>query len=216
MKTVIAIDGPAASGKSSVARVIARRLGFHYVNSGAFYRGITWWVRHRGIDPSASEAITSALAEARLDSGFDHGDAFLRIDDLDAAPYLQEEAVNSSVSAVSQVAAVREVLLRHLRQLADDHDVVMEGRDIGSVVFPGTPYKFYIDASPEVRQQRRQAQGQQDEVAVRDRLDSSRAHAPLTVAPDAQVVDSTYLTVDGVADEIVNRLNQAGLASAKR
>ena len=216
MKTVIAIDGPAASGKSSVARMVARRLGFHYVNSGAFYRSITWWVQQRGIDPSSSDTITSALAEARLASGFENGDAFLRVDDLDASPHLQDEAINGSVSAVSQVAAVRAALLQHLRELADHQNVVMEGRDIGSVVFPNTPFKFYIDASPEVRQQRRQAQGQQDQVAVRDRLDSSRANAPLTIAQDAQVIDSTHLTIESVADEILGRLNQSGLTTVER
>lgn len=212
MKTVIAIDGPAASGKSSVARALARRLQFAYVNSGAFYRSLTWWVLHQGGNPESSDDVTAVVANTRLESGYQGDDAYLLLDGIDATPHLRDHAVNGAVSPVSRVAFVRESLMTHLRQLAEARDTVMEGRDIGSVVFPGTPYKFYIDASPEVRKQRRQAQGQQDEIATRDRIDSSRPNAPLTIAEDALVIDSTHLTVDGVVGEVVGRLKLLGLA----
>lgn len=212
MNLLIAIDGPAASGKSSVARELASRLGFSYVNSGAFYRTVTWWVLQRGIDPARMEDIAAALQGAAVESGFEGDNAFLKIDGETAEAFQRDDAVNRHVSPVSRVPAVREILMEHLHALARQRNLVVEGRDIGSVVFPDTPYKFYIDASPEVRKQRRQAQGQQDEIAQRDRADSSRPNAPLTIAEDALVVDSTHLTVDGVVGEIIGRLKLTGLS----
>ncbi|MGB8463986.1 MAG: (d)CMP kinase, partial [Terrimicrobiaceae bacterium] len=160
MKTVVAIDGPAASGKSSVAREISSRLGYSYVDSGAFYRAMTWWILDRNADPTSADEVTALVAESRLESGFEENDAFLRIDGVDATPHLRDHEVNRSVSPVSLVPAVRESLTSHLRDLASRRDVVVEGRDIGSIVFPDTPFKFYIDASQKVRQQRRNAEGQ--------------------------------------------------------
>ena len=211
MKTLIAIDGPAASGKSSVAQALARRLGFAYVNSGAFYRLVTWWILQRGVDPVSAEAVSLALQETRLESRFENDEAILRIDGGLADNHLRDDTVNRSVSPVSRVQAVRDAVVAQLHTLATERDVVMEGRDIGSVVFPDTPFKFYIDASPDVRKQRRLAQGQHDEIALRDRIDSSRPNAPLTIAEDALVIDSTHLTVDGVVGEVIGRLKLGGL-----
>jgi cytidylate kinase len=216
MKTVIAIDGPAASGKSSVARELASRLAYAYVNSGAFYRAITWWVLHQNADPASPESVSAIITATRTESGYTDHEAYLLLDGKDATPHLREDAVNRNVSAVSRVPSVRENLMAHLHQLSDERDIVMEGRDIGSVVFPDTPYKFYIDASPEVRKQRRQAQGQQDEIAMRDRIDSSRPNAPLIIAEDALVIDSTHLTVDGVVGEVIGRLKLQGLSVPSR
>lgn len=212
MKTVIAIDGPAASGKSSVARELAARLGIAYVNSGAFYRAITWWVLHEGVDPNSAKDVSTLIAQADLQSGFNDSVAFLLLNGSEATPHLRDNEVNRNVSAVSRVSLVREHLMTHLHRLAEERDLVMEGRDIGSVVFPQTPYKFYIDASPEVRVQRRQSQGQHDEIATRDRIDSSRPNAPLIIAEDALVIDSTHLTIDGVVGEVIGRLKLRGLA----
>ena len=126
--------------------------------------------------------------------------------------HLRTEGVNRAVSPVSVVPAVRECLTNHLRGLAEERDVVVVGRDIGSVVFSDTPFKFYIDASQRVRQQRRHAEGQDDEIALRDRIDSSRANAPLTIARGASVIDSTHLSVQGVVDEMIRQLAAKGLA----
>jgi cytidylate kinase len=112
---------------------------------------------------------------------------------------------------VSSLPGVREILVEKMRGYARDHDLVMEGRDIGSVVFPETPFKFYIDASPEVRLQRRTAQGQRDEIATRDRADSSRRTSPLVIAKDAELIDTSNLTIEGVVNEIIIRLRQKGL-----
>ena len=205
---VIAIDGPAASGKSSVARQLAKRLGFVYVNSGAMYRAVTWTVLNRAIEPGDKAAIAKFIGGVTLGETLIDGEFHLLIDDVDLTEHLHEERVNAEVSRVSTVPEVRKLLVQRMRDYARKHDLVVEGRDIGSVVFPDTPFKFYIDASPDVRSQRRAAQGHRDEIAQRDRADSSRAASPLIVAKDAQVIDSSHLTVEQVIDEIVKRLSE--------
>ncbi len=208
---VIAIDGPAASGKSSVARELARRLGFVYVNSGAMYRAVTWYVLEHGIRPDESERIVTLVRAAPLRCELVNHRSRIFIGDVDPGPYLREDRVNDNVSQVSTVPEVRKILVEKMRHYARDHDLVMEGRDIGSVVFPESPYKFYIDASPEVRLRRRVAEGQRDEIAARDRADSSRRASPLIIAEDALVIDSSNLTIDGVVGEIIGRLKITGL-----
>jgi cytidylate kinase len=210
---VIAIDGPAASGKSSVARELAQRLRFAYVNSGAMYRSVTWSVLERGISPTDNEAIADFIAAAKLDGKFVDRQFHLLINGVDLTPHLNEARVNAEVSRVSTVSRVRERLVQRMRDHAAQNDLVVEGRDIGSVVFPDTPYKFYIDASPEVRAQRRAAQGHRDEIAQRDRADSSRASSPLIVAKDAEVIDTSAMSIHEVVDEIFNRLKQKGFAA---
>jgi len=203
---VIAIDGPAASGKSSVARQLARRLDFVYVNSGAMYRAVTWSLLNAGIDPADKHRIEELIGNLSLGGALKDRELYLLIDDVDLTEHLHEDRVNSEVSRVSTVPEVRNVLVQRMRDYANKHDLVVEGRDIGSVVFSDTPYKFYIDASPEVRAQRRAAQGHRDEIARRDQADSSRAASPLVVAKDAEVIDTSHLTVDEVVDEIVKHL----------
>ena len=208
---VIAIDGPAASGKSSVARELARQIGFDYVNSGAMYRAVTWHVLEQRISPSDGAAIARLVENTRIDCDLDGDGSRILINGVDPAEHLRDDRVNDEVSAVSSVPRVREILVEKMRAYARDHDVVMEGRDIGSVVFPDTPYKFYIDASPEVRLRRRQAQGQRDEIAARDRADSSRRASPLIIAEDAHVIDSSNLSIEGVVGEIIGRLKMKGM-----
>jgi cytidylate kinase len=208
---VIAIDGPAASGKSSVARELARRLGFVYVNSGAMYRAITWYVLENGIDPNASDRIARLVEAAPINCILKDNRSHIFIADVDPGAHLRDDRVNDEVSRVSTVPEVRKIVDQKMRGYAGGHDLVVEGRDIGSVVFPDTPYKFYIDASPEVRLQRRAAEGQRDQIAARDRADSSRRAAPLIIAEDALVIDSSNLTIDGVVGEIIGRLKNKGL-----
>ncbi len=212
---IIAIDGPAASGKSSVARELARRLGFVYVNSGAMYRSMTWRVLERGISPNDALEIKHLAESAAITCELRDRDSVMRIDGVDPEPFLREDRVNENVSRVSSVPRVREILVDHLRHYAEANDLVMEGRDIGSVVFPWTPFKFYIDASPEIRLRRREAQGQRDRISARDEADSSRRASPLIIAEDAHVIDSSNLTIDGVVGEIIGRLKLKGLTSAR-
>ena len=133
------------------------------------------------------------------------------MDEVDPAGHLRDDRVNESVSGVSKLPRIREIVSQRLHDCAERRNVVIEGRDIGSVVFPGTPYKFYIDASPEVRLQRRAAQGERDEITIRDRDDVSRAVSPLVKAKDAHLIDTSHVTVEEVVTEIMVRLEQAGL-----
>ena len=212
---VIAIDGPAASGKSSVARRLARQLGFVYVNSGAIYRAITWHILREKIHPEESNRIAGALQAAKINRRLQDNESRILIDDVDPGEHLRDDCVNESVAGVSQFPVVRQIVSAKLHEDAQSHDLVVEGRDIGSVVFPSTPYKFYIDASPEVRLQRRAAQGGRDEIAIRDRVDSSRAVSPLVVAKDAHVIDTSHLTIQEVINEIVGVLKKMGLRSQR-
>jgi cytidylate kinase len=212
--SVIAIDGPAASGKSSVARVLATQLGFSYVNSGLMYRSAAWLAYLRRVNPEQSNAVWQALRTAELKFGIENKELYVRIDGVDPEAHLKEEVVNRTVSTVATIPEVRVFLSDHLRKFSALDNVVVEGRDIGSVVFPETPFKFYIDASPEIRARRRAAQGLKDSPAHRDRIDSSRRSSPLIIADDAEVIDTSSLTIERVVKDVVTRLRRKGLASA--
>ena len=183
-------------------RELAQRLAFVYVNSGAMYRAITWDVLEHGIDPNDSEGIARFVQTAPIKCVLKENRSRILIGDVDPREHLREDRVNNQVSRVSTVPEVRKIVDEKMHQYAREYDLVVEGRDIGSVVFPDTPYKFYIDASPEVRLRRRAAEGQRDEITARDRADSVRRASPLIIAEDALVIDSSNLTIDGVVGEI--------------
>jgi cytidylate kinase len=178
------------------------------------YRAMTWLVLERGIEPADASAVARLAESAPLRCDLRDLDSVMLIDGVDPEPFLREDRVNDNVSLVSSVPRVREILVAQLRRYAGKHDLVMEGRDIGSVVFPETPFKFYIDASPDIRLRRREAQGQRDRISARDEADSSRGASPLIIAEDAHVIDSSNLTVDGVVREIIGLLKVKGLAIA--
>jgi CMP/dCMP kinase len=210
MTMVIAIDGPAASGKSTVARKLAEKLPCTCLNSGILYRALTWQILHSGIDPADQEAITFAVSRMQLELSVPPiGSPALQIDHHVPEFESHDNEVNAAVSKVATVPAVRSCITSLLRGFGKDRDVVMEGRDIGTAVFPDTPYKFYLDASPEIRRQRRAAQGLEDSIENRDRLDSTRSIAPLSIASDAHVIDTSNLTIDGVVDAIFEILTHA-------
>ena len=213
---VIAIDGPAASGKSTVARALARRLRFIYVNTGAMYRALTWWIVSKEVPVLDAVRVQQLLHFTDVCCGLADGESTISIDGTDPTPHLVSSAVNANVSAVSSIPDVRRLLVAKQRSYAGEHDLVMEGRDIGSVVFPDTDYKFYIDASAEVRALRRQRQGLQDSITARDKIDSTRRTSPLIIAEDAHVIDSSNLTIDGVVGEIIGRLKLKGLQIEER
>ncbi|HEY2341809.1 MAG TPA: (d)CMP kinase [Chthoniobacteraceae bacterium] len=208
---VVAIDGPAASGKSSVARALAHRLGFVYVNTGAMYRAVTWRIASKDISCADATAVLAEFDGVEIQCGVRDCESTITIDGVDPTPHLLTPLVNENVSHIAAIPEIRRRLVALQREYAQEHDVVMEGRDIGSAVFPDTLYKFYIDASPEVRAQRRQRQGLLDPVQARDRQDSSRRASPLVIAEDAHVIDSSKLTVDGVVGELIGRLKLHGL-----
>ena len=209
---VVAIDGPAASGKSSVARLVARITGFAYVNSGAMYRAATWWVLENGVDPEDEGADIDLIDRASIESGLTgDGHSTITIDGADPSAKLSDEAVAKAVSRVARIPFVRDVLVAIQRAYAEIGNLVMEGRDIGSVVFPDTRYKFYIDADEEVRARRRRLEGHEDSISQRDKEDSSRPTSPLVIPEDAHVIDSSHLTLEGVAGEVIGRLRLMGL-----
>src|SRR4029077_3080346 len=208
---VVAIDGPAASGKSSVARALARRLGFVYVNSGAIYRAITWHLLNKDIHTDDTQRVAQTLQSAAITCRIQDSESRMLVDEIDPADHLRDDRVNESVAHVSRLPLVRQIVGQKLHEYARSHDVVVEGRDIGSVVFPETPYKFYVDASPEVRLRRRAAQGERDAITLRDQADSSRSVSPLVRAQDAYVIDTSQLPVENVVREILPRLKEIGL-----
>lgn len=210
-RAVIAIDGPAASGKSSVSRELARRLGYVYVNTGAMYRAVTWLVLRAKEDPSDAEAVERLLNSSRLEAGVADGQSCFLVDGADPGEALVGEAVNGAVSKIAALPSVRRRLVEMQRQYGERCDSVMEGRDIGSAVFPGTPHKFYVDASVEVRVARRLGQGITDSVALRDAMDSARKDSPLMIPADAVLIDSSHKTVGQVVEELLVHLKPRGI-----
>jgi len=196
----VAIDGPAASGKSTVAKRLADALGMVMVNSGAMYRAVTWQILEEGISPQNYQKVTDSLEEMDIGCGMQDNRSTIAINGRQLEEELRSAQVNDAVSFVAAIPAVRERLVRLQRAYLSKSDVVMEGRDIGSVVFPDTPFKIYIDASEEVRRARRAADGEADAVAARDARDSQRKTAPLKISEGAVVIDSSDLSIEGVVE----------------
>jgi cytidylate kinase len=211
---VIAIDGTAASGKSTFARELARRLGYVYVNTGAMYRGVTWYLQQRNIPLQDAGGVARIVEAAGIETRLHEGELVFRIAGLDPLPHVREGRVNEGVSLVAQIAAVRKLLVAEQQHLAGQAPLVMEGRDIGTVVFPQTPYKFYLDAKAEVRAQRRQEQGENDVIQQRDTLDLQRVNSPLTRAPDALCLDSGHASVEELVTVALQYLASRGLKMA--
>ena len=210
----IAIDGPAASGKSTLARALAERLGLVMVNSGAMYRAVTWKILREEIDPADTESVIRLLDEMDIQCGYEGSISTIRIDGADPTPFLREPEINANVSTVSAIPQVRDRLVALQRDYLKRTHVVMEGRDIGSVVFPSTPFKIYIDADPTVRDERRSGDGEIDSVSKRDAADSSRKTAPLMVADGAAKLDTSDLTISGVAEAAIKILGKQGFPLA--
>jgi cytidylate kinase len=211
---VIAMDGPAASGKSSVAREVAAKLGWIYVNTGNMYRAATWAVLEAGVSPEDEDAVLEIIESADFQCSVESGRSVIRVGGKDVESELNAEGINRGVSHVAKIPQVREKLVAMQRAVGHAHPSVMEGRDIGTVVFPDASVKFYIDASEEVRAKRRGLQGHADTVRERDRMDSTRKVAPLMAAADALVVDSSDLTLAQVVDRILELLRERGVTAA--
>lgn len=198
----IAIDGPAASGKSTVAKLIAKELGFTFINTGAMYRAVTWYVLQQGISPANTEAVKALLPTIPLAFGKNGAVSTVMYHGRVLNEELTLQSTNDNVSTIAAIPEVRALLVEKQREYNTAEPVVMEGRDIGTVVFPNTPYKYFVTASEEVRAARRAAQGLTDSIAERDRKDSARACAPLTKANDAQLVDTSDMSIEQVVATI--------------
>ena len=221
-RVVIAIDGPAGAGKSTLAKRLAEKLGFVYINTGAIYRALTLWALRLGVDLNDMYRLEQLAKEARIELG--SGDRVL-LNGEDVTAAIREGGISDAASKVSAVPGVRRALLAVQRGMAEQNNVVMEGRDIGTVVFPEAQVKIFLDAQPVERARRRalelRKRGQQsDEQNVasdlirRDERDRERKEAPLMQAPDAEFVDTTGLSLEQV-EEVVLRLVRARTSNGK-
>jgi cytidylate kinase len=210
---VVAIDGTAGSGKSSASRGVAQQLGLRYLDTGAMYRAMTWHMLLEGVDVSDPEAVARHADSAVIGSGTSPELATISLGGRDVSREVRSDQVTAAVSSVSAVPHVRELLVRQQRQIIGDGGIVVEGRDIGTVVAPNAALKVYLSADPAARAARRStelARSQAADVATveaallqRDAYDSSRKTAPLSAAPDAVYLDSTFLSLGDVIDQIV-------------
>lgn len=207
----IALDGPAASGKSTLAKNLATKLDLVMVNSGAMYRAVTWKALREKVPPSDRQAVINMLDRIRLTAGVKDGISTIEIDGEDPGDALRSEEVNANVSAIAAIPEVRELLVNLQRDYLNRHSVVMEGRDIGSVVFPDTPFKIYVDAAEHVRAARRRQVGEVDSVAERDAADSKRDTSPLVVPNGATVLDTSEHTIESGVEEAIRILRSQGL-----
>lgn len=214
---VIAIDGPSASGKSTVARKVAGKTGDLYVDSGALYRGMTWKVLQEGVNPEESSAVLEVMNAATWDFTVVDGAVRFTIDGVDPGEAIRGEAVRENVSFIARIPEVRKMIVANLRGMRTLGNLVVEGRDIGSAVFPDSGSKYYLDADPEERARRRNAEleateGESNVKTVlhslkrRDEMDSTRKTDPLQVAEGARIIDSTHLTLDQVVEVVLEDL----------
>ncbi len=213
---IIAIDGPAASGKSTVARAVARRLGFRYLDTGAMYRAIASEAVRLGLsleDAGAMAALAETTPVSFSYSADDPIPCAVLVCGTDVTAAIRTPMVDAAVSLVARIPGVRSALVPLQRRFATGSDTVVEGRDIGTVVFPDAAVKVYLTATPEERARRRfgdrEAAGHEaeiaavaDDIAQRDLIDSTRAASPLATADDAHVIDTTGLSVEDVVDQI--------------
>jgi CMP/dCMP kinase len=216
MGIIIAIDGPAGAGKSTVARRVAEHLGFTYIDSGAMFRAVALWAVRQNVDPTDMHRMEQ-LAEA---ASITLSPNRVLLNEEDVTESIREPRVSDAASQVAVIPGVRRSLLNKQREIAAHSNVVMEGRDIGSVVFPNATLKIFLDADPGERVRRRVDQLGQDsaevtqEMADRDRRDRTRAEAPLAQAPDAIYLDSTNMNIDEVIEAIL-RLARLRLTNGK-
>jgi CMP/dCMP kinase len=206
-KIIVAIDGPAGAGKSTVARAVAHRLGFLYVDTGAMYRAVALWALRAGMAVEDAHRMEQLARQAQIE--FSENRVLLNGDDVTAA--IREPGISEAASKIAAYGGVRRAMRQEQRRIASQHSSVLEGRDIGTVVFPEAQVKVFLDASPEERARRRTAElGASDstgkvarEMEERDRRDRTRAEAPLTQAPDAEYLDTTRLTREEVEEAIL-------------
>lgn len=218
-RPILAIDGPAGAGKSTVARQAAARLGFTYIDTGAMYRGVALAARREGIDPSDGEAVAAVARRARLEFREQDGRSRLWMDGEDVGDAIREPEISGLASVVAAIPGVRVALVAAQREMGARGGVVMEGRDIGTVVFPDAEVKVYLDATPAERARRRHAelaaQGREipleqitREMEERDRRDTTRDDSPLKAAPGSMALLTDGLTIDQVVDRLVTLVEE--------
>jgi CMP/dCMP kinase len=212
---VVAMDGPSGSGKSSASRGIARALGLRYLDTGAMYRAVTWWMLEQSVDLADPQAIAARALDPVLTMGTDPDAPAVAVGGVDAAGPIRTSEVTAAVSAVSAVPEVRRRLVAEQREIIGIGGIVVEGRDIGTVVAPDAPVKIYLTASAEARALRRTAElvgttvdVQKAAMARRDTLDSTRKIDPLAMAADAIELDTTALNLEEVIAEVLRVIKE--------
>ena len=216
-RLVIAIDGPSGAGKSTVARRLAQHLGYVYIDTGAMYRAIGWKAKHEGIDPADEDKLAALCRRTEVTIKKDNNDPRFYVDGLDVSGEIRTPEMGMMASAVSKSSAVRARLLVLQRELGKNGGVVMDGRDIGTVVFPDADMKFYLEASADERGKRRylelKAKGMDvdlarttKEIQDRDQQDSARAIAPLRKADNALLIDSSTMSIDEVLGRMLSEI----------
>lgn len=210
----IAIDGPAGAGKSSIAKLVAKKLSFVYVDTGAMFRTVAYYFLSQGKDPSDAEMVTEECEKISISIEHKDGAQHIFLDGTDVSTEIRQEEVGKNASVVAKNQAVRNRLLALQRQMAEKQDVIMDGRDIGTVVLPDAQVKIYLTASASVRAERRYKElvekGEtcnlkkiEEDIIARDEQDMNREIAPLKQAEDAVLVDSSYMTIEEVVDKII-------------
>jgi cytidylate kinase len=214
---IVAIDGPSASGKSTVSKRVAEKLQYVYVDSGSFYRGITWKAIREGVDVTDSDAVVRCLQKFRWEMMLEGRNLVFEIDGENPGIQLRSEPVRERVAPVAAIPEVRAFVVEQLQATTQFGNIVMEGRDIGSVVFPATAFKYYLDADPEERARRRnqeiqELEGTSDVQAVmdslnrRDKIDSTRKTAPLQIPLGATVINSTSMGIEEVVETVIGHI----------
>jgi len=205
---VIAIDGPSASGKSTNAKIIAAALGYAYVDTGAMYRTLAWHALQRFVDVTNAAAVAALCADWPAALVNREGSIWLEVDGCFPEAEIRTEETSAAVSHVASVPFVRDWMKERQRSCVQFGNLVMEGRDIGSNIFPETPHKFYMDAAADVRQARRDADGVQDNLAARDQRDSTRAASPLKVAEGATIINNAGETPEQTSARIMDLVKE--------
>ena len=215
----IAIDGPAGAGKSSVAKVLSKRLGCIYLDTGAMYRAVTWAAMEQQVAFDNIEAMTQLLDTLELNFKDEDGVQRLYCNGIDVTEAIRTPEISANVSAVSMIPIVRESMTAQQRRIAQGADVLMDGRDIGTTVLPDAQYKFFLTASLQERARRRglelEAKGQavdyaqlEADIALRDKKDSEREVSPLRQAEDAELIDTSYLSFDEVVELLYHKIKK--------
>ena len=218
-KIAVAVDGPAGAGKSSISKIVAKKLGYLYIDTGAMYRSVTWAVLHNHIDVNNQKAVEALLPELDLTMEASDDSCKVFIAGQDVTDFIRTPQVNNAVSIVASYKGVRQYLVERQRLMAEAGGVILDGRDIGSVVLPNAELKIYLTASVEARAMRRYLEGKgtvneqtlediKDSVMQRDDMDKNRKESPLIQVEDAVLVDSSEMTFDETVEHILHLVQE--------